>query len=252
MKTIGLIAAMPQEIQPLLKKVGKRQSGKLGAILSYRFRINDLDCLLIESGVGQRNAAQAVRSLLAVEKPEILISFGIAGAAGDDLRIGDVITGSMVYLLEAGIPVREFPLASLDAAYQHEISLVLGARDARLVTGTILTTSGLQPAQGKIRELLHPVVEMETFAIAEAAAGHGIPLLSLRSISDNPEAPIPFPIEKMYDAEYRLRIGWMLLSILRRPRLLSQLTALSRNSGIAAENAARAVLAFLTQAFKNR
>jgi adenosylhomocysteine nucleosidase len=251
LKTVGLIAAMQQEIRPLLSRVGKWEPVRVDGFPGYRFRVAGLDCLLIRSGVGQRNAAEAANALVAATKPGLLLSFGIAGAVGAGLRIGDVVVGTSVCLLKAGSPGKILPLAALATATQMALADALGPRHSAVVSGTILTTSGTQPIPGKIKGLPHPVVEMETFGIAEVAATLGVPLLSLRSISDNPEAPIPFPVEETYDAEYRLRTGRMILKILGRPALLPQLAHLVRNSDRAAENAALAVMAVLVRVFSD-
>jgi adenosylhomocysteine nucleosidase len=247
MKTIGLVAAMQQEVRPLLRRVGKRESVRVGRFHAVRFSVAGVGCLLIQSGIGQQNATEAARALMTSGRPNMLISFGIAGGIHSDLRIGDVVAGESAALLEGSVPGKVLPLMALSTRHKEGIAEAFRRRGARLVAGPILTPSGPQPAPDRTMGLANPVVEMETFAIAEVAASLGVPLLALRSISDSPEAPIPFPVEKMYNAEYRLRIGWMLREILRRPGLIAKLARLTRNSDLAAENAACAVLAFLNR-----
>ena len=54
---------------------------------------------------------------------------------------------------------------------------------------------------------MHPILEMETAGIAQVAAENGIPLLSIRAISDGPRAPIPFNLGEMMDEDANLRAG---------------------------------------------
>jgi adenosylhomocysteine nucleosidase len=93
----------------------------------------------------------------------------------------------------------------------------------------------------------NPVLEKETAGIAQVAAEAGIPLLSIRSISDGPQAPIPFDLEEILNEEYNYRIGEMLLMVLRNPRILLQARQMLRNSRTAADHAARALVAALSQ-----
>jgi hypothetical protein len=88
---------------------------------------------------------------------------------------------------------------------------------------------------------------METAGIAQVAAEKGIPLLSLRAISDGPRAPIPFNLGEMMDADANLHIGRMLKAAVRHPGIILQSRGLMRNSKVAADNAAIALVAALSQ-----
>jgi len=246
-QTIGLVAAMPQEIAPLLKRIRVQERLRLGRFRSYRFTLANLDCLLIETGIGARRAGAATRTLLEALRPDLILSFGIAGAVENGLHIGDVVAGSRVYSLEDGVPGRPIALASLPPQAQQAAAHVLQDCGARLVPGTIVTTPGSQTISTRPLEFLHPVLEMETAAVAWIASERGIPLLALRAISDTPAEPIPIPIEDIYDKEYRMRTGRMIWAIVRRPGLLPRLILVERNSRRAEENAAIAVAAILTE-----
>jgi hypothetical protein len=101
--------------------------------------------------------------------------------------------------------------------------------------------------EDQLGEMRHPVLEMETAGIATVAAEKGIPLLSLRAISDGPCAPIPFDLGEMMDEDANLQAGRLLKAIVRNPRIVFQSRRLMRNSKIAADNAAAALSAALSQ-----
>jgi hypothetical protein len=88
---------------------------------------------------------------------------------------------------------------------------------------------------------------METAGIAQVAAEWGIPLLSIRSISDGPRSPIPFDLEAILDDNDNLRIGTILKMVFRRPQLIFQSRHMMQNSKIAADHAAAALVAVLRQ-----
>jgi adenosylhomocysteine nucleosidase len=245
MGTIGLIAAMAEEIRPLLRRAGKWERVGCGAFRCYRFQISAMDCLLVESGIGPTRAAAAARALLSLVTPRLLVSFGIAGAVEADLRIGDVIIAGKACLLEDGSPEHPLPLAPLPEAAQTAAGRALEPSGAHLYPGTTITTRGSQVVLGGPGKLVHPVLEMETAAIARIAADRGIPLLALRSISDNPGEPIPINLEGWYDEEYHLVIPKVIRVILGNPRLLPQLLKLYQNSRKAEQNLAVALMAVL-------
>ncbi|MFN2182466.1 MAG: hypothetical protein ACK2UU_00685 [Anaerolineae bacterium] len=248
METIGLIAAMPQERDALLRRIGKWTPVALGPFRAARFRLSDRDCLLITTGMGPQRAADGTRALLAAMTPHVLISFGIAGAVHDSLHIGDVVVaGSTCCLLEVDLPCPPQPLATLSEAGWDAVAQVLQPDGARLVAGTAITTRGSQALSESLEKVAHPILEMETAGIAQVAARMGIPLVSIRSISDGPQAPIPFDLEVVLDEKYNLHMSKILMMVLQNPRIILQARRILVNSGRAADHAARAVGAALSQ-----
>jgi len=245
MKTSGMVAAMRQESLPLLRLVKDYQRIKLGPFQAYQFRFPFWDCVLVESGMGVLRAEQATRVLIEKFHPKMLISFGIAGAVEDDLKIGDVVVASSSTLLQNGKLEKYQKLASLTKLAQEGIVKALTPEEARLFSGTAITTRGSQFIQQQYKPLNHPVLEMETTGILQGIEGKKIPLLVLRSISDGPRFPIPFDLEAMVDENYNLRMGKILLTILKHPSILAQALKMNSNSQLAAKNAAVAVVAAL-------
>jgi len=242
---IGLIAAMPEESRALLRQLLIWEASRLGPFPAFRFRLGEQDCLLVESGIGLERARETTLALLA-EGPEKLLSFGVAGAARVGLAIGDVVAIGHTCRLEDGIAGPLLPLAALTGAARRAAEQVLLSRGARLFDGVALTTRGEQVLREETIGLENPVLEMETAGIASAAAQAGVPLLALRGISDNPQEPLPLDPGTVLDEEYRLKIGKLIGILLRRPYLLPQLGRFRRNTTLAAENTACAVLAVIS------
>jgi adenosylhomocysteine nucleosidase len=247
METIVVIAAMPQERSALLRLIKDSQRTSLGTFRCDRFQIPGRDCLLVTSGMGLKRATQATQVLVEATNPSLLISVGVAGASNPDLEIGTVVVSGNTCLLDKGKPVQFQPLAILSDPAQQAAEQALQARQTRLVFGTAVTTHGSQYLPKQPTEMKNPVLEMETTGIARVAAEHGIPLLSIRAISDGPRAPIPFNLEAMMDEEDTLRIGEIIKTILGYPRMIPQLFRMALNTKIAAQNAAIALIAALSQ-----
>jgi nucleoside phosphorylase len=127
METIGLIAAMTQESDALLRCIRKWERTELGPFRAVRFRLLDRDCLLVTTGMGLQRAADGTHALLAAITPHLLISFGIAGAVNDNLHIGDVVVAGSTWLLDMGLPGQPQPLASLSEAAWNAARAVVAA-----------------------------------------------------------------------------------------------------------------------------
>jgi adenosylhomocysteine nucleosidase len=249
METVGLIAALSEEFKPFLKQLGKYEHGILGVFPCFRFRLFNLNCLLINSGMGLRRAMDATHALINEAKPQFLISFGIAGALQDDLQVGDVVVVSEAYLLDKRVPGDPQSLVSMPAAAFQAVSQAMQLRGANLYMGSTITTRGSQEVLLQPNEIVHPVVEMETAGIAKVASEWGIPLLGLRAISDTANEPLPFSIEEFTDEEVNLRMGKIIKTIIQLPRILPQFLQVRRNVKTATQNLAIAVVETLRQPF---
>jgi adenosylhomocysteine nucleosidase len=247
METIGLVAAMSQERDALLRRVGGWKKIALGPFHGHCFKLLRQTCVLVTSGMGIRRAREATRCLVEMATPQLLVSFGIAGAVETNLEIGDVVAAESVCLLEQGALGPLLPLATWPDAARETIVQALTERYARLYAGTAVTTRGSQFVEYQPGEMAHPVLEMETAGIAQVAAEKGIPLLSLRAISDGPRAPLPFNLGEMMDEDANLRVGKMLKFVICHPGIVLQAQQLMRNTSIATDNAAIALIAALSQ-----
>ena len=156
-ETIGLIAAMPQESKALLRCIKKWKRFALGPFRGDRFQLIDRDCLLVTTGMGLKRAAEGTRALLSATNPQLLVSFGIAGAVHDELHIGDVVVARNTCLLDRGLLSPSQPLASLSKAAWDAAVQVLQPDDARLVVGTAITTRGSQIVLQPREKLTHPI-----------------------------------------------------------------------------------------------
>jgi adenosylhomocysteine nucleosidase len=246
-ETIGLMAAMPQESAALLRHIKGWKRISLDSHPGFHFQVNARDCILIISGMGMSKAQYATSSLLTITNPDLLISFGIAGAVKDDLNIGDIVIPRNTCLLTEGVPGQIYPITSLSKEAWNAMEHSLQPEGIRIFSGTAVTTNGSQVAKQEWFEIDNPILEMETAGISQVANKMNTPFLSIRSISDGPRSPIPFDLEAILDGNANIQIGRLLKLVLRRPKILFQSRQLINNSRKAANFAARAVLAILCQ-----
>jgi len=210
----------------------------VGSFHGRSFELAGKTCVLVTSGMGTKRASEAAKSLIETLSLSCLISFGIAGATETELEIGDVVAAETVCRLERGGITPQQQLEPWTQAAREAASRTLAGRGAHLYVGTAITTGGSQVSEGQLVDILHPVLEMETAGIAQVATEHGIPLLSIRAVSDGPRAPLPIDLAEMMDEDANLRPGRMFMAVIRHPGIILQGRRLLRNTRIAADNAA--------------
>src|SRR5439155_20504310 len=88
-----------------------------------------------------------------------------------------------------------------------------------------------------------PAVDMETEFIARACAEHGIPLLSLRAISDTPGEPFPAPSNILFDVvNQRTNFVKLAAFFLTRPNRVPRLIQFAKRIARARETLASAIV----------
>lgn len=168
-------------------------------------------------------AAAAARTGAAVarRRPRAMIAAGFCGALAPDLRVGELV--GAVEVVDEVSGRRFAPDAALAA---H-----LPGRPVVLTTAAHL----VRDAAGRAR-LEGDAVDMETAALAAAAADAGIPFAAVRAVTDAAHHRMP-DLEPFLDAHGRLRPAACAAHLTRHP---GQLAALAR-LGPAARRAGRSL-----------
>lgn len=230
-EVIGAIAAMPQEIAPLLKRIGRYRSERAAGITLYRFTCGNTPVVLALSGMGPRHAREATRALIETARPAAILNFGFAGAVLPGLRVGELVLAERVYRLSDGVLEQAPRLALPQTSLAFEACRAAGLE---VRSGSFITASGIMNksdlAASVKAELALPVLEMETAAVLEEATAAGVPALALRAISDAAEEELGFSIEEICDAHLNLSPGRLMLALVKKPYLVPQLVRLAGNS----------------------
>jgi len=247
---IGLIAAMPEECAPVLRRVRPYRNAGIGRFPGWRFTVGCHEIRLIRSGMGVSHAAEATAALIAAHRPALLVSFGFGGAVNQGLAAGDVVLATRLFRWEAGTlthlngPDRTLTDHAREAMANHSAS---GAFQLR--RGEFITTDRIENKR-ELSALLgpdmeNPILEMETAAVAQVAAAAQIPLIAVRAVSDSAVEELDFTIAEFTDGTMNISIPRVLVTLARKPRILPQLLRLSRNSRVAGENLAAGIVSLL-------
>lgn len=239
---LGAVAAMPQEIAPLLRRVGRCRREKVSGFNLYRFDCGGYPVVLVESGMGPEHAATVTKTLIRTASPRVILNFGFCGGVLPGLAVGDLVLAERIFTLSRGT-LTEAPAPPL----QFASSILESCRGGGLSPwqGSFITATGVvkkrELAQRLAGSIDQPVLEMESAAVFREARQAGIAAVALRGVSDPAEEELGFDIAEICDSQLNLSPWRLMLTLAKRPALVPQLIRLARNSKVAGENLALGV-----------
>ncbi|MGB7190754.1 MAG: hypothetical protein WBD10_11500 [Acidobacteriaceae bacterium] len=209
MKRIAIVAAMPGELKPLVH--GWERRGRN----FWAGRIADCEAVAIAGGMGAPAARRAVERAFVESKPDVLVSYGWAGALTCAVKpceacvirdIVDEVTGE------------RFSTASADGF--------------RLITLNRVACYGEKRALAEKHQAV--LVDMEAAAVARMAAARNIPFYCFKGISDGYLDRLP-DFSRFINLNGELRMSAFLAYAALRPQYWDSLRRLGANSRAAAD-----------------
>lgn len=207
---VGLISAMPVEIQLLQEAMTSPVAQKIGMDIFISGKLYDQDAVLAVCGAGKVNAALCAWSMIQNYHPRWILNLGVAGAGDDTVDIGDLVvaTDTVQHDMDTtgvGDPigyVSKVGLVQFPCDPTLRDQLLSAARQVvgeRVQVGTIATGDQFI-SDAAVKETIHSrfqskAVEMEGAAVAHACYMGETPCGVLRAISDNAngDSPKDFP-----------------------------------------------------------
>ena len=199
MKKLGIIGAMQQEVETLLRVLEDRKTETRGGCTFYAGKLEGLDVVIVQCGVGKVNAAMCAQILCDRYEVTHIVNTGIAGSLCAELDIGDLVVSkdTMYHDFDCvhfgyemgrvpGMDTVAFPaderLIRYALAAAEEVTPG-HARIGRVASGALFVAE--KAAKSRIIEKTGAVcTEMEGAAIAQTAYRHKVPFVILRAISD--------------------------------------------------------------------
>jgi nucleoside phosphorylase len=238
---IAVTFALPAESSGFLRRLNKKSRSDQHGVSIVRGEIAARTIEVLHTGVGEKICRARIGKFLSAtglirrgernRQFDCLISAGFAGALTDQLHAGDLLFAE------------NFSTVSLSQSPKSLSSLSIH-------TGNLLTVRSIIDSIEERQKIAHTTgaaaIDMETEFIARACAEHGIPLISLRAISDTPRERFPAPANVLFDME-RQRTNAMKLSLhlLGHPTAIPGLIAFAKKIAQAKETLANAIINFL-------
>lgn len=188
-RPIGMVAAFPWEVKPLLRHrlpdaAGRPLSGAPYPEL-HTLRLAGRPFLLAVAGAGAENSLRAAEHLAANYSLCGLVTLGFAGGLAAGLKVADVILADRV----------------VDRATQESFACdtdLVPVRFAR--RGTLLSASSVVATSAEKRQLGEQwravAVDMESAGVARAALRAGLPFGAIKAITDSAEQSLSIDFDR--------------------------------------------------------
>jgi adenosylhomocysteine nucleosidase len=183
---------------------------------------------IFHTGVGRKIAEKRLVEFLGNQPLEILVSSGFAGGVAAEMNVGDLFIAENV------------SDSQLFAIAQRALARM------RPRTGKLSTSSGIVDSAMQRMRLARArgadAIDMETDVIAQTCVERGIPMLSLRAISDTQREPFPAPPAVLFDIEQqKTHITGLAAYLITRPSAIGPLIRFARQVGRTREKLADAL-----------
>ena len=189
---IGLMYAMPGEIESLLAQEGTHLLQTVAGVSFYHIREDVIACC---GGVGKVNAAMATQLLITLYRPDLILNAGVAGCF-EEVPIGTLVlaegfvqhdvdtsgVGDPVGLVST-VKQITFPTSDFAAAKAAMDKVGLPYRTGLVATGDWFAVPCRRTQW--IADTFHPLLcEMEGCAVAQVCMRNGVKCMAIKSVSD--------------------------------------------------------------------
>lgn len=196
MKKIGIIGALPVEIELLKAEMSIEKTTTVAGRTFFEGVLGNAYVVLTQSGIGKVNAASSSQVLASVFGVEMLINTGIAGALGGGVDVCDMVVSKNLVYHDFNADFVRIGISNFEA-FEADEKMALIAKEVcenfsdnakvhfgRIATGDefVCERESKNAIFAKTNALC---VEMEGAAIAHVACVNKIPFVVLRCISDN-------------------------------------------------------------------
>src|SRR6266705_5435501 len=173
---IAITFALPAESSEFLRRLGNKSRADRNGVRIVRGTIGHRSIEVIHTGVGEKICRERIGKFLENQQFDFLISAGFAGSLNHELQVNDLLLAKNFLTLDLKHARSSLSNVSIHAANMLTVPALIDSAEER---------------ERIARESGASAVDMETEFIACACAEHGIPLLSLRVITDTPTEPFP-------------------------------------------------------------
>ena len=199
MTKLGIVGAMQLEVETLLAAMQDVKKTEKAVAVFYEGKLEGLDVVVVQCGVGKVNAAMCTQSLCDCFGVTHLVNTGIAGSLCANLDIADLVVSkdAMYHDFDCvhfgyemgrvpGMDVTAFPADEKMAALAFAAAEKVNpghTKVGRVASGDLFVAE--RKAKERIIQRTGALcTEMEGAAIAHTAYRNGVPFVVIRAISD--------------------------------------------------------------------
>lgn len=234
---LAIVAALREEVLPLLRKLRTERRQRLGSAGFHRGFLWGRPVVVGWTGEGRQLAATGIEALLSASRISKLVILGMAGGLSPRLEVGALVAATAVEDAAGRAPE---PAAE---GLERWLSRRPDVHQGLLYTAERIQITAREKAElwRRLGEPATATVDLETVVYARAAEAHHIPYLAVRAISDPVEEDLPLDFNRFQDEQGRIHRLRVALHALRHPRIGWQLWGLERRMKLCAARLAEAV-----------
>ena len=197
---LGIISAMSEELELLLKDMNIQNEIKKANMTFYKGNLDNKEIIAVVCGIGKVNAAVCAQILISEFNVDSIINVGVAGGIGKNIYPGDLVVGTNLVHHDMDttvfgdahgqvprMDVFDFKcddkLVSAATAACDEIKEI-NTFQGRIISGDQFISS-VDKIQWFEKEFDALACEMEGASIAHVCYLNNTPCVVIRSISDN-------------------------------------------------------------------
>jgi adenosylhomocysteine/aminodeoxyfutalosine nucleosidase len=210
---IAIMGAMPEEIEPILKKVGDYTTTKYALNNYYECSYGGHDLVIAYSKIGKVFSTLTAATMIEKFGAELLLFSGVAGGINPTLKIGDLIVATALCQHDLDITAFGHPHGFVPEGSQfinaerklidiaNEVALDM---DVKLQEGVIATGDQFVHSQERkdwISATFNAdALEMEGTSVAVVCEALEVPFLILRAISDTADMDASFNFDEFLES----------------------------------------------------
>ena len=200
MEYIGIIGAMPDEVEQLIGQMTDSAKKTMAGMDFYNGSLWGKKAVVVKSGIGKVNMAACTQILASIYGVDALINTGVAGGLYGPITIGDIVISSdtLQHDMDAtgfGYDLGVIPQMEQSVFYGDQ-NLIAKAKEAceevnpeiSVYVGRVLSGDQFISSDEKKNDLIQQFqgycAEMEGAAMSQVAYLNQIPFVVIRAISD--------------------------------------------------------------------
>ena len=223
MSKIAIMGAMPEEIEPLLKKMDNVETIIYAQNKYFTGTYHNQELVVAYSKIGKVFATLTATILIEKFKCEKLLFSGVAGAISDELKIGDLIIADGLCQHDLDITAFGHPFGYVpegevcipsDVGLRNIAKEVAKEKNLTLKEGVIAT--GDQFVANPERKdwigdtFKADALEMEGASVAVVCSSLNVPFFILRAISDSADMDASFNFDEFLESSAKISADFIL------------------------------------------
>ena len=210
---IAIMGAMPEEIAPILEKVGKYKTTEYADNKYYEANYNGIDLVIAYSKIGKVFSTLTASTMIQKFGCEKLLFSGVAGGINPSLKIGDLIVAKKLAqhdldITAFGHPMGFVPGGSVFVDADEDLirlSKSVAHELGKDVQEGIIATGDQFVHDSKIKDNIvknfnADALEMEGASVAVVCNSLNVPFFILRAISDTADTDASFSFDEFMES----------------------------------------------------